>query len=135
MSIFYIASRLENAPAVRELRDHLVTRGMTCAYDWTEHGSVRGPHAWLAEIKRVAHAKAEAAATADLVVFLLPGGRGAHVEFGIAVANAGRVVLWSPCPDVDFGVGEEVSCFYHLDGVEQRGDASMLALAEYLVGA
>lgn len=138
MITFYIASRLENAAQVRELRDLLTAAGWTCAYDWTAHGSVRsddGDPAARERITEVAAAEVIGAA-ADVFIALLPGGRGTHVEIGVAIAthwdNPASVVLWSPQSEVDFGTSKETSAFYHHPLVTQRSDATMAELAAWL---
>lgn len=87
----YIASRLENAAAVRELRDELAKRDVALTYDWTAHGSVQGQGA--ERMREVAHAEAKGVEDADLVIVLLPGGRGTHVEIGIAIGNGVDILL------------------------------------------
>lgn len=87
----YIATRLDAADRVRALRDALLERGVLLTYDWTTHGSVQseGP----ARIAEVALAEASGVEDADMVVVLLPGGRGTHVELGIAIGAGVPVVL------------------------------------------
>lgn len=87
----YIASRLENAAAVRELRDELAKHDVAVTYDWTEHGSVQGEGA--ERMREVAHAEAKGVEDADLVIVLLPGGRGTHVELGVAIGAGVDVLL------------------------------------------
>lgn len=134
---FYIASKLENAAQVCELRDLLTAAGWQITYDWTVHGSVRGPAVGCANpIRDVAQAETDAVTAAEVFIMLLPGGRGAHVEFGIAIASVYDVKLWSPQPDVDFGFTEACSAFYHLDfdhGVERCRHATIAELAAYLI--
>jgi len=86
MSNFYIATRLENFEAQRELARCLKALGHTQTYDWTEHGAVQsgGP----TRIRQVANAEAQGVVAADLFVALLPGGRGTHCELGVALGHA-----------------------------------------------
>lgn len=113
---YYIATKLENHVAHNVLRDALTRRGHHCTYDWTSHGAV-----WeqgLAVCERVAHLEADGVENADVVIMLWPGGRGTHVELGMAIALGKRVVLVTDvdghhraCPDV--------CAFYHHRSVER----------------
>lgn len=80
---FYVATGLENAAAARAVIAALTARGHRVTYDWTTHGSVQ--HESSDTIARVASAELRGVMTADVVVALLPGGRGTHVELGVAL--------------------------------------------------
>lgn len=139
MTTFYIASKLENAGRAVVLRDHLLAAGWEITYDWTTHGSVRGPDVPRARIADVAESEVQGVIDAGVVIVLLPGGRGTHTELGVALAFQvgsevyNRVVIWSPNPDVDFGTTAATSAFYHHPGVEHRSDPDMESLARWLV--
>lgn len=113
----YIASSLENAAAVRRLRDLLVWQGHTVTYDWTEHGSVQseGPE----RIAAVAAAEEAGVRAAELLIALLPGGRGTHVEIGIALGARVPVVLHG----VD--AYDRECAFYRSNGVLDRMASSV----------
>ena len=106
---FYIASRLSDALYVEEISKILKGRGHKQTYDWTVHGSVQHtPSEW----SHVAAKELEGIKAADVVVVILPGGRGTHVELGAALALHKRVLLWIPfgrSPDDGFGY----SCVFH----------------------
>jgi nucleoside 2-deoxyribosyltransferase len=94
---YYIATRLENHQQHNEVRDHLLSLGHRITYDWT---------------KQVALFERRGVEEADYVVVLLPGGRGTHVELGIALATGKRVVIWSADSRVAEAV-PETCAFYH----------------------
>lgn len=104
----YIATRLENHRDHNRLRDLLAERGIGLTYDWTTHGPVwrDGPD----RIRAVAQAEALGVTSADLVIVLLPGGRGTHAELGIAI-GAGIPVLLVPSLRSQVE-GEGVCAFY-----------------------
>ena len=85
---FYIATRFERAEDQKALSGVLKGLGHEISYDWSEHGSVQseGPE----RIREVAQLETRGVLDADLVVVLLPGGRGTHAELGIAVADSER---------------------------------------------
>lgn len=83
---FYIASRLENAETVKKVADILKSAGHIHTYDWTVHGSVQNEG--QERIAEVAHNEVSSVITADLVIVILPGGRGTHTELGLAILAA-----------------------------------------------
>ena len=93
----YNASKLENAPQVRAVRDALMKAGHSITYDWTQHGSVVGQG--TERLKETAKNEAYGVASADMVVVLLPGGRGTHAELGMCIARNIPVLLVSENPD------------------------------------
>lgn len=120
---FYIGSKIENAAQVRELRDIFACAGWNCTYDWTAHGSVRGPEATPEILRSVAGCETDGAMFSDVVVILLPGGRGTHSELGIAIASAffrdKTVLIWAPDGEL-FAPTEATSVFYHHENVSAR---------------
>lgn len=107
---YYIASRLENWEQVRALKARL-DKHHECTYDWTIHGSVQMAPPDV--IERVAQAEAEGVAKADKLFVLLKGGRGTHVELGIAIGLGKPVYLISNNPEDDFGTTGKTCAFYH----------------------
>lgn len=131
---YYIASRLENAAQVKELKALLDAAGWHHTYDWTKHGAVRSQG--TGRMQEVAHKEVRGVQDADVVIVLMPGGRGTHIEIGIALDDPHkRVWLHSNSPMLDFGVGEETCAFYHHERVHQvNGPLSMQSLAHLLFG-
>lgn len=127
---FYIASGLENAGQVRQVAETLKAAGWKHTYDWTVHGSVagQGEKAFV----RCAVNEVEGVIHAEVMVVLLPGGRGTHVELGLAVANAHLtpsypiICIYSPTPDKDFGTERTTCAFYHHPAVQRFDDLDEL---------
>lgn len=90
---YYIASRLENAEAVKRMASRLNEVGWIQTYDWTTHGSVQ--EKGLERIEQVAQAELIGVREADVVIVLMPGGRGTHVELGAAIAYKKPVILFA----------------------------------------
>ena len=108
---YYIATRLERAADHNTLRDAMAARGHTLTYDWTRHGSVW--RSGVETIREVATLETLGVLDADLVIVLLPGGRGTHVELGMAIgAGTARVLLHTQEPHL-FGASPETCAFYH----------------------
>lgn len=106
---FYIASGLDGAVRAKEIAACLVAAGHEHTYDWTVHGPV-GSQGY-ARLREVAQAESVGVARADVVVAVLPGGRGTHVEIGMGIA-LGKVVLLFGAPE-DFEESEKTCAFYH----------------------
>lgn len=110
---FYIASRLDNAAEVRKLGKMLTKAGWTWTYDWTRHGSIRGD---AKKLKEVAKLEALGVMEANMVIVLLPGGKGTHTELGMAIAAGKRIILNDPTGEA-FSTGEATCAFYHYPSI------------------
>ena len=115
---FYVASGVENAERVNAAAAVLAARGHTRTYDWTTHGSVSA--APQEKQRLVAEAEARAVQEAELVVLLLPGGRGTHAELGLSIASAGnkRILVFSES-EAPFSGADGFCVFYHHPAVER----------------
>jgi ABC-type xylose transport system substrate-binding protein len=110
---FYIASSLKNSHNVRYISEKLKMNGHTHTFDWT----TLNPAASFQELKQIGQMEKEAVIQADVLIMLLPAGKGSHIEFGIALALKKRIILHSLHGEVkDL---EESSSFYHLTQVEK----------------
>lgn len=107
---FYIATKLENHKAHNNLRDWLKLHGHELTYDWSVHGPVfaRG----LEVVREVALKEHDGVEAADAVIVLWPGGRGTHVELGMAIALGIPVFLMSSVSD-HHAATKETCAFYH----------------------
>jgi len=116
---FYIASKLENAAQVSRVADALKAAGHVHTYDWTVHGPVHKEG--LERVEEVALLDAQGVLDADVVVALLPGGRGTHVEIGIGIGAGTRIILCAP--DKEMFYGDDVCAFYwHKNCIRCVGD-------------
>lgn len=107
---YYIATRLERHRDHNIVRDSLAGQGWEITYDWTVHGPVWRDGA--ERIREVSQAELTGVVEADLVVVLLPGGRGTHAELGMALA-AGKPVLLHTFDESLLGASPETCAFYH----------------------
>lgn len=87
----YLASGLSNRNTVAQIARDLRDLGHVITYDWTEHGSVQD--ASDDEKAAVAMAELGGVLAAEMVVAVLPGGRGTHVEIGAALGAGIPVVI------------------------------------------
>lgn len=90
---YYIASSLENAEQVQRLARVLNSWGWTQTHDWAQHGSVQAQG--REKIRDTAERELDGVREADIVIIMLPGGRGTHVELGTALALNKRIILYA----------------------------------------
>lgn len=121
---YYIATKLENHAEHNWLRDKLNLLGHECTYDWTTHGPVYSKG--LQVIEEVAQLEHQGVADADTVIMLWPGGRGTHVELGMAIALGKRCVIISDV-EAHHAATLETCAFYHHPRVSMHK-----TVAEYL---
>lgn len=108
---FYIASSFKNIEQVRSLASQLKLNGWTHTYDWTQHGRANS----LEKLADIGSKEISAVKDADMLVVLLPAGKGSHIELGIALGLGKRIYLYSPNDDIyDYDL---TSTFYHVKDV------------------
>ena len=113
---FYIASRLGNFAQVQALSEKLKVAGWVHTYDWTTHGSVKESD--VDQLKEVAWNEYNGVKDADVIVVLLPGGKGTHAELGMAIAFGKKVYLCH-INDTYFKCDNNTCAFYWLPQVKQ----------------
>lgn len=109
---FYVASGFQNKEQVRNVSANLKKFGWHHTYDWTQNKRANT----LEDLQQIGILEKEAVAEADIVIVLLPGGKGTHIELGLAIAGNKKIFLYSP--DADVLNMETTSTFYHLPEVE-----------------
>jgi nucleoside 2-deoxyribosyltransferase len=91
MPKFYLATRIDRAAQAENLLDALKSCGWERTFIWTgedKAGAEEYPELALAELAGVREA--------DVLIVLLPGGYGTHVEIGAALALGKPVILHAP---------------------------------------
>jgi len=116
MAKFYIATSLLRQEEHNLLRDCLVQEGHEISYDWTFHGSVKS--VGKERLRQVACKEVQGVLDAEVVIVLLPGGEGTHVELGAALAAAKPVIIHSE-QQARFELGEQTCAFYHHPNISQ----------------
>lgn len=108
---FYIASSFANIEKVRYVSGQLKDLGHIHTYDWTVNERTSS----FKELAAIGQLEKEAVLEADILIVLLPAGKGSHIEMGIAVGQGKKIYLHSETDSVnDF---ETTSTFYHLPEV------------------
>jgi len=124
----YVATGLEHAHRAWLVGYALRAAGHAITYDWTTHGSVQGEG--FARLAEVAQAERDGVAVADLVIAILPGGRGTHVEIGMALGYGIPVALL-----IQNGCYDAECAFYSLPEIDRRAWATLTELIDGAVGA
>lgn len=107
---FYIATSLSNWASHNKVRDALIAFEHEISYDWTLHGRVIS--ASKDRLRELAIQELRGVSEADVLIVLLPGGRGTHIELGFSIANQKKVFLHSE-DSLLFELGPEANAFYH----------------------
>ena len=90
---FYVASGLENRDSAKIVIEELESQGWKCTYNWTIHGAAynRGKEF----CREIASNEVNGVCDADVVIVILPGGRGTHGELVGALCCGTPVVIYS----------------------------------------
>jgi len=88
---FYLATQKDRAAQAAAIAEAMKAHGWEQTFAWTgqdEEGPEKHARTAVAELNGVREA--------DVLIVLLPGGRGTHVEIGAALALGKPVILHSP---------------------------------------
>ena len=86
---FYIGSGFKNVDRVRDLSNELKKLGWIHTYNWAEVEVGSETREELVTYSRLELAAIE---DSDIVIIILPAGRGTHVELGYAMALGKKIV-------------------------------------------
>lgn len=107
---FYIASGLDNKEIVWRVRDRLIAAGHVHTYDWTKNSRAMS----VADLRAIGIAERDAVMASDVILVLLPGGKGTHIELGIGIGLQKKIHLYS---DKEIAVNTATT-FYYLDQID-----------------
>ena len=108
---FYVASGLQNKEDVRKVSEQLTLLGWHHTYDWTQNERANS----IEKLQEIGTLEKLAVKASDVVVVMLPGGKGTHIELGMALAWDKRIFLYDPSNEV---MNVSTTCtFYHLTEV------------------
>lgn len=111
---FYIGSGFKNVELVNEFSRKLQSHGWEHTYNWAENLKENETIEDLIEYSKLEQKGIE---EADVVIIILPAGRGTHIELGIAMALKKKIYLYSSKKE-EFDIENTVN-FYQLPSIEK----------------
>ena len=111
---FYIGSGMKNCELVNYYANLLKENGWEQTYDWVKNVS---DDVSLEDMIEYATLESQGIVDSDVVIILLPAGRGAHIELGMAMSLNKRVILCSTTKE-EFSI-ENTVAFYELPKITQ----------------
>lgn len=118
MEKFYVASSFRNIEAVNYVTNQLIDKGYLHTYNWTRNAKSKEEQTiTLEDLIEIGQNEKKAVMESDFVVVILPGGKGTHIELGIALGQKKKIFLYSP--DCAINNVDTTSTFYHLPEVEK----------------
>ena len=111
---FYVGSGMKNCELVNYYVKLLKENGWEQTYDWVKNIS---DDISRNDMIKYASLESQGIVDSDVVIILLPAGRGAHIELGMAMALNKEIFLCSVTDD-EFNI-ENTVAFYELSKVTQ----------------
>lgn len=106
---FYIGSSFKNCDKVNEISEKLENNGWIHTYNWAKNIIGNETKEDLIEFSKL---EKQAIIDSDVIIIILPAGRGTHIELGMALALNKKVFLCSFNKD-DFNIENTVN-FYEI---------------------
>ncbi len=111
---FYIGSGFKNCELVNYYSEILNENGWEHTYNWTD--SINSD-VTFDDLIRYSEAEQKGIVDADVVIILLPAGRGTHIELGMALALNKKIYLCS-ADNEEFSIENTVG-FYELPQIRK----------------
>lgn len=109
---FYVGSGIKNIKEVNYYVKRLKEMGWEHTYDWVKNVN---NDIVIEDIKEYAKLETQGICESDVVIILLPAGRGTHIELGMALALNKKIFLCSNTKD-KFSI-ENTVAFYELPNI------------------
>ena len=109
---FYIGSGMKNCELVNYYSKVLKENGWEQTYDWVKNVN---DDVDINDMVEYAKLEKQGIADSDVVIILLPAGRGAHIELGMALASNKKLFLCSATKE-EFSI-ENTVAFYELPDI------------------
>ena len=111
---FYIGSGFKNCELVNYYSKVLQENGWEQTYNWTKNISNTPT---VEDLIKYSKLEQNAIIDADVIIILLPAGRGTHIELGMALALNKKIFLCSASED-EFSIENTVN-FYQLPQIKR----------------
>ena len=109
---FYIGSELKNYKLVNYYAKILKENGLEETYNWVKN--IKNDIT-KKDLEKYAKEETQAIVNSDIIIILLPAGRGTHVELGMALALNKKIFLCSETNE-EFNIKNTVA-FYELPNI------------------
>lgn len=109
---FYIGSGMKNCELVNYYAKVLKRNGWNQTYNWVENIN---DDVSIEDMTSYAKSESQGIIDSDVVIILLPAGRGAHIELGMALALNKKIFLCSEINE-EFSI-ENTVAFYELPNI------------------
>lgn len=109
---FYIGSGMKNCELVNYYAKVLKRNGWNQTYNWVENIN---DDVSIEDMTSYAKSESQGIIDSDVVIILLPAGRGAHIELGMALALNKKIFLCSEINE-EFSI-ENTVAFYGLPNI------------------
>lgn len=119
MTKFYIGSGIKNSKLVNYYSKTLEEKGWTQTYNWTK--KISGTKT-IEELIEIAKLEKQGIIDADVVIILLPAGRGTHIELGMAIAQNKKIFLCAGTKE-EFDINNTVNFYQLPEIVKLTGNA------------
>ena len=110
---FYIGSGFKNCDMVNYVSQKLKEAGWEHTYNWADN--ILGNET-LEDLIEFSNLEIQGINDADIVIILLPGGRGTHIELGMSLALNKKIYLYSNDENA-FKDAKETVNFYQLPSI------------------
>lgn len=120
---FYIGSGLKNFNKVNGLSTILASMGWEHTFNWAANGEVENES--ITDLASISMLEQKAVADSDVVIILLPAGRGTHVELGMAIALDKKTYLLSE-DGKDFDILNTAGFYFHPNVIRVVGSIEKL---------
>ncbi|MDR7072341.1 group-specific protein [Fictibacillus barbaricus] len=124
---FYIASGFQNLTLVKNMSLEIQkVLGWNLTYDWTKNERA----ITFEELVHIGTKEYKGVMDSDVVIVILPGGKGCHTELGIALGGNKCILLYDPCDVLDNYM--EATTFYYLPQIK-RWNGNILELSDLIL--
>lgn len=130
MMNFYIGSGMKNCELVNYYAKELKRNGLNQTYNWVENIN---EDVSIEDMTSYAKLESQGIIDSDVVIILLPAGRGAHIELGMAIALNKKIFLCSETNE-EFSI-ENTVAFYGLPNIVKligTADDNISKILKYL---
>lgn len=111
---FYIGSGFKNTNLVNEFSKKLQSHSWEHTFNWTKYIS---EYETIEDLIKYSELEQKGIEESDVVIIILPAGRGTHIELGMAIALNKKIYLYSNKKE-EFDIENTVN-FYQIPSIKR----------------